>query len=67
MGVWIMTNLLANLVMAILVRLLFAFFILTLGVWGGLEVIDSNENVIEFTQRAVGSFWEVGEVLENAK
>jgi hypothetical protein len=62
-----MMNLIVNLVVAILVRLLFVAFVLMLGVWGGLEVVDSDANVIEFTQRAVGSFWEVGEVLENAK
>ena len=57
-------NLIVNLVMAVLVRLLFIAFMLMLGLWGGLEVVGSDVNVIEFTQQAVGSFGEVADILK---
>jgi hypothetical protein len=57
------TVLLADLVMFTMVRLLFIAFMLMLGLWGGLEVTGSDMNVIEFTQDAVGSFQQVGDIL----
>lgn len=57
------TVLLADVLMYAMVRLLFIAFMLTLGLWGGLEVAGSDMNVIEFTQDAVGSFQEVADIL----
>ena len=54
----------ADLVLFVLVRLLFVAFMLMLGLWGGLEVVGSDVNVIEFTRDAVGSFQEVAIILE---
>lgn len=54
----------ADLVLFVLVRLLFVAFMLMLGLWGGLEVVGSDVNVIEFTRDAVGSFQEVANILE---
>ena len=53
----------ADLVMFTMVRLLFIAFMLMLGLWGGLEVVGSDVNVIEFTRDAVGSFQEVADLL----
>ena len=54
----------ANLILFVLVRLLFVAFMLMLGLWGGLEVVGSDVNVIEFTRDAVGSFQEVADIFE---
>ena len=54
----------ADLVMFTMVRLLFIAFMLMLGLWGGLEAVGSDVNVIEFTRDAVGSFQEVSSILE---
>ena len=56
-------RLIADVLMYVMVRLLFIAFMLTLGLWGGLEVAGSDMNVIEFTQDAVGSFQEVADIL----
>ena len=56
-------HLIADVLMYVMVRLLFIAFMLTLGLWGGLEIAGSDVNVIEFTQDAVGSFQEVADIL----
>lgn len=59
-----MADLLMNLILHFMVRLLFVAFMLTIGLWGGLQVSGSDMNVIELTRDTVQSFQNVAEVLD---